>query len=107
MTVGEWLAHRTPRPPAALAERILAVLGSDAHLPDSQAAEVCLAAAARSLDGILSENRFARESALDLLAVDALTTYAFEHASQSGTAVIESLADRTTHLLGQLMTQRV
>jgi hypothetical protein len=68
-----------------------------------------LTAASRALDSLLSAGRFARDSALELLVIDALTTYAYEHASlqpHSATA-LEALAQRGTRLLGQLMTQRV
>jgi hypothetical protein len=89
--------------------QVLSLLGTDADADASETGEICLAAAARSLDSLLSENRFARESALELLAVDALTTYAFEHASQSpdGGRRLDALAARATRLLGQLTTQRV
>lgn len=109
MTVREWITRRAPQAPQTLIARILAALGPDADADVSGAAEVCLAAATRALDGLLSESRFSRESALDLLTVDALTTFAFEHASQSGGNVeeLEALAARGTHLLGQLMSQRV
>lgn len=92
-----------------LARQILAVLGRDADADEARTAEVCLEAAARALDGLLSENRFARESALDLLAIDALTTYAYEHASQSPAAAsrLRLLTERGTQMLGQLMEQRV
>jgi hypothetical protein len=110
VTVREWIAQRTPPPPVALSERMLAALGGDADLPASRTAEVCLAAATRSLDVILSGNCFTREEggALDLLTVDGLTACAFEHASESGSMqALEALAVRGAHQLGQLMTQRV
>lgn len=108
MTVREWIAGRTP-PPPSLANRILAVLGADADADESEAAEICLAAAARALDALLAESRFARDSALELLAIDALTTYAYEHASSSrdGVRRLETFAARGTELLGRLVTQRV
>jgi hypothetical protein len=105
----EWIARRAPAPPATLTRQVLAALGRDADADETQTAELCLAAAARSLDGLLSESRFTRESALDLLAIDALTTYAYEHASQAPDSErrLQSLAERGAQLLGQLMTQRV
>ena len=109
MTVREWIVRRTPAPPASLTERLLTVLGPDADSAESQTAEICLAAAARSLDALLSAGRFARDSALELLVIDALTTYAYEHASlqPNNATALEALAQRGTRLLGQLMTQRV
>ena len=88
---------------------MLALLADDADADAAETADVCLAVAARALDALLAEGRFARESALGLLAIDALTTYAYEHASQSrsGTQRVETLAARGTELLGRLATQRV
>lgn len=108
MTVRDWIARRAPPPPPALTEQVLALLGADADASESRAGELCLAAATRSLDALLSENRFGRDSALELLAIDALTTYAFEHASLSMDREHElaSLTERGTHMLGQLVTQR-
>jgi hypothetical protein len=109
VTVRDWIARRTPGARPALVERVLAALAADADAPELRTAELCLAAAARSLDALLSESRFGRDSALDLLTIDALTTYAFEHASESGAseAQLEALAKRGAHLLGQLTIQRV
>jgi hypothetical protein len=90
-------------------EQVLAALGADADADATRAGEICLAAAARGLDALLSEQRFARESALPLLTVDALTTYAFEHASQGPDSAkrLDALASRAMRMLGQLTTQRV
>jgi len=88
---------------------VFAVLGRDADADESRTADICLVAAARALDALLSENRFDRESALDLLAIDALTTYAYEYASQTRDSdkALQALAERGSQLLGQLVTQRV
>lgn len=108
MTVGDWIASREPQPPPALSREVLQALGAEARLPESRASEVCLAAAARSLDGLLVDARFTRGNALELLAIDALTTYAFEHASESAAArELEALATRGVRVLGQLTAQRV
>ena len=109
MTVREWIAGHTPPPPTSLADRILGMLGDDAESDAVETAEICLAAAARALDSLLAEGRFARDSALELLAIDALTTYAYEHASLSreGIQRLETFAARGTELLGRLVTQRV
>jgi hypothetical protein len=108
-TVRAWLTSRTARVRPALTERLLAALGRDADAPASRTPELCLAAAARSLDSLLSEGRFERDSALDLLTIDALTTYAFEHASESGASEqrLAELARQGAQLLGQLTAQRV
>jgi hypothetical protein len=109
VTVREWIERRTPAAPSTLTRQVLVLLGSDADADEARAADVCLEAAARALEGLLSENRFARESAVELLAIDALTTYAYEHASLTpGSATrLAALTERGTQLLGQLMEQRV
>ena len=109
MTVGDWITRQTHEAPPALILQILSALGADADAPESQAGHHCLAAAARSLDTLLAEHRYSRDHALELLAVDALTTLAFEHASQSpdGDAEVAVLAKQSAHTLGQLIAQRV
>jgi len=84
MTVREWIAGRSATVPSELTTRILALLGTDAEQGAERAGELCLAAATRSLDGLLADGRYGRDSALHLLAIDALTTYAFEHACEAG-----------------------
>ena len=83
MTVGAWLENRTPPAPDALAARVREALGPrwTADAPDAGAA--CEAAAEEILAALLAAGRTGRETALDLLAADALVTYAFEHASES------------------------
>jgi hypothetical protein len=107
--VREWIASRAPRAPQALTARLLAALDSDADAPDARTAEVCLAAATRTLETLLAENRFGRGAAIDLLAIDALTTLAFEHASLHADTEdqIMTLAKESARTLGQLTAQRV
>lgn len=81
MTLAAWLDTRRPAPPAALRERIDAVLGR-ALDADGDAPAACLAAGERLVREIIRANATSRESALDLLAADALVTYAFEAASE-------------------------
>jgi hypothetical protein len=78
MTVGAWLRSRDPAAPEPLTARMLAALGSDAARDVGEAGVVCLDAASRMLEPLLREERPGRESALDLLAADALVTCAFE-----------------------------
>ena len=108
MTVRDWIESR-PRPVSALAERVVLALGEHANAPREQTADVCLSAAARSLESLITSRRFGRDSAVDLLTVDALTTYAFEYAGESATSAAEVavIARRGVQLLGQLTTQRV
>jgi hypothetical protein len=109
VTIRAWITSRTTQAPAELSEQILAVLGSDADAPESRTAELCLASAARALDALLSENRFGRDNARELLAIDALTTLAFEYASQTAESQedLAALARQSVRTLGQLATQRV
>jgi hypothetical protein len=64
-----------------LAARLAEVLGPDAAAPRAQIPEVCIATAESLLRDLLDRPSAGRESALDLLTVDALVTYAFEAAS--------------------------
>ncbi len=81
MTVSDWIASRAADSPPALRRRILAELGDEANVDEARTMEICLGAAARALGAIIDARRFDRAGALDLLVVDALTTYAYEHAS--------------------------
>ena len=104
MTVREWIEQRTPPAPAALVRRMVEFLGDDIAADASNGAELCLAAAERALGGLVKAGHFGRDSALDLLAIDALTTYAFEHASVSAASEKDLLrfTERGARLLGQL-----
>jgi hypothetical protein len=83
MTVGEWLACRTPAPPPALRARLDDALGDSAAALVEDVTESCLLAAERLIEELLQGECTSRESALDLLAADALVTYAFEAAGDS------------------------
>lgn len=104
MTVREWVEQRTPRPPEALVRRMSEFLGDDGSGDASSTADLCLRAAETALAGLLAAQRFGRDSALDLLAIDALTTYAFEHASLSSISEAELLrfTERGARVLGRL-----
>jgi hypothetical protein len=82
-TVADWLEQLTPPPPAALHARLRELL---AHAAARSAAEVptaCLEAGEQRLATLLTERATDRASALDLLAVDALVSYAFEAAAET------------------------
>ena len=102
MTVGSWLRDRTPAPPPRLAERIVDVLGERASRDVNEAPEVCVAAATDLLRDLLARPT-GRESALDLLTVDALVTYAFEAAASEPTSLEARAAQAMTRL--SLVTQ--
>lgn len=80
-TVTDWLVQREPAPPAALLRRLLETLGADAQRDAGDAADACLAAGERLVATVLGGEDANRDYALDLLAADALVTYAFEAAS--------------------------
>lgn len=80
MSLQDWLQTRTPAAPLELAARIQSLAAPFAGQP-AEKASLCLAAAERGLIHLLAQGAGARGSALDLLAIDALVTYAFEAAS--------------------------
>ncbi|GLC27508.1 hypothetical protein [Roseisolibacter agri] len=78
-----WVSERAPTPPPLLTSRIAALY--DGAPPDDRAAvsaEQCVDAAARAVGALLTDGATSRATALDLLAADALATYAFELASE-------------------------
>jgi hypothetical protein len=83
MTVGEWLSQREPQAPRALRARLELALGTDLTTDAGEAGDVCLRAAEQLLVELLKGSCTSRESALELLTVDALVTYAFEALSAS------------------------
>jgi hypothetical protein len=85
VTLGEWLREREPSPPPRLAERIQTALGHRTSAAAADASALCLDAADVLLRDLLARGSAGRESALDLLAVDALVTYAFESAAADPT----------------------
>lgn len=83
ITVADWLEQRSPPPPQALLVRLREMLAPYADLPSAQAPTACLAAGESQLAVLLAHGETARNSALDLLAVDALVSYAFEAAADA------------------------
>src|SRR3954469_17865183 len=82
MTLSGWLDARRPVPPPALRTRIDVALGASLASDADRALEACLSAGERLVESLLRNNATTRESALDLLAADALVTYAFEAGSE-------------------------
>lgn len=80
-TVGAWIAGRDPAPPSALHARLQELLAPWGDRPAAELPEACLAVGERMLDQMLAAGSTSRAAALDLLAVDALITYAFEVAA--------------------------
>ena len=95
MTLQEWLDAREPAQPPELARRI-AELASRGEGGDI--ASQLLDAGERALRAILITGSDTRESALDVLAIDALVTYAFEAAAQEPRRIPVLAADAMTRL---------
>jgi hypothetical protein len=90
VTLREWLRQRAPTAPPDLLARVHETLGSRCDIDAAQASAVCVEAADELLRELLTRPSTGRETALDLLTVDALATYAFEAASDNP----ESLSER-------------
>lgn len=82
MSVPDWLSHREPVPPRVLQDRIEALVRA---VPVQQATpgQTLLAAAELALARLVRTAPADRTSALDLLAIDALVTYALEYATET------------------------
>ena len=80
--VRNWLAHREPSPPRVLRERVEALARAVPERPGDPAGTL-LDAAEAALAGLSRQSADDRATALDLLAVDALVTYALEWVAQA------------------------
>lgn len=98
MTVGDWLSARTPAPPPLLTERLHAALGARLSDRSAHAYEAVLETAESMLADLIALGCAQRDRALDLLAVDALVTYAFEAAAESP----DTLAARATTAMSEI-----
>lgn len=79
MDINEWLRSRRPVPPDQLMARMQSALSNS---PSTSLSESLIGAATRILaDAAHSERANERATALDLLAADALITYAVEAAA--------------------------
>ena len=100
-TVGEWMARLDPVPPPALHRRLCELVATDADRPVGEVPEACLDAGERLLDALLASGSTSRATALDLLAVDALVTYAFQAAADEP-ARLEERAARAMARIAEL-----
>lgn len=100
-TLGAWVDALDPRPPVTLHERLRTLLAPAAHRPVADVAQVCTETGVRLLGEMLATEATGRADALDLLAVDALMTYAFEAAADDSSQ-IESLASDAMVRIGSL-----
>ena len=82
MIVADWLAQRTPVVPEALRERVVFQLGDQCRAPAAGASEACASAGVRVVESLISTECAQRQHAIDLLAADALVTYAIESAAE-------------------------
>ena len=81
----DWLAARIPRPPDELSSALILAVG-DTACTESDIAPALIANAKQLLSTVGTD----RAAALDLLAADALITYAMEAAAESGS--VEAVA---------------
>lgn len=86
-TVGAWIATCEPSPPPALHQRLQEMLAPWAAEPVSAVPDACLTAGESALNTLLASGSTSRATALDLLAVDALVTYAFQLAADDPTRI--------------------
>ncbi|MBL0172610.1 MAG: hypothetical protein IPP90_18255 [Gemmatimonadaceae bacterium] len=100
-TVGTWLAALQPAPPPALVARLTELLMPYLDWPQSRVSDACMAAGEQRLSALLRSGSTERVTALDLLAVDALVTYAFEVAADTPDQ-IESRAARAMQRISAL-----
>ncbi len=109
MTVGEWLACREPAPPVALREHLVDLLRGVIDRDAADIAELFLLAAEQLVADLIRRDCTTRESALDLLAADALVTYAFESAAGQTANLAPRARDamRRIALLGAADRERV
>lgn len=103
MTIGEWLATRQPRPPAALMDGLTNALGPDLERDAGDGASVFLATAEKMLRSLVTAGETGREVAGDLLTIDALTTYALESATETLNELPEFADDSMSRIANIMM----
>jgi len=89
-TLAFWLGGRRPAPPQALATRLGAIVGDEAGSPPATLARL----GAAVLGTVARAGEQGRRHALDLLAADALVTYAFEAQAEADVRGLARLAER-------------
>ncbi|HYK09535.1 MAG TPA: hypothetical protein VEV39_01920 [Gemmatimonadales bacterium] len=85
-----WLSGRKPAAPAALAVRLADAVGNEAGAPPSTLAFL----GDHLLGRVAAATTQDRRQALDLLAADALVTYAFEAQAEADVRGLTSLAEK-------------
>jgi hypothetical protein len=81
-----------PAPPPALHRRLCDLVAPSATRAVAEVPEACLEAGEQLLDDLLASGSTSRATALDLLAVDALITYAFQAAADDPVRLEERAA---------------
>ena len=98
LTVGDWIEQADPAPPPALHARLRDLLAPHGARPAAEAPDACLEAGERLLDALLASGSTSRATALDLLAVDSLVTYAFQAAADQPSRMEERAARAMTRI---------
>jgi hypothetical protein len=98
VTIRAWLADRTPPPPPRLRERIEEAFGDALDCTAWEVPAHGVSAAETLLADLLARPTPGRASALDLLTVDALVTYAFEGAAAEPASLAARAEDAMTRL---------
>ncbi|HEY6807534.1 MAG TPA: hypothetical protein VI160_02005 [Gemmatimonadales bacterium] len=91
--LSHWLDARRPAPPPALRAHLDAALAADPG-PDAPLADQLATLGRRLLERVAEAPGQPRAQALDLLAADALVTYAFEAQGETDVAGLAALAER-------------
>ena len=102
---GAWLAAHSEQPPAALRARLDGILNAPSATSDAPVAPALLDAGGKLLSTILGSGTTQRDAALDLLAADALVTYAFEAAAEEP-ATIDARAAAAMRAISALVDER-
>ena len=99
MNADAWVAARARGVPEALGARVRAALSAQ-RTAEEPIADILLDAAVSTLGDALSAPEMTRANALDVLAADALATYAFEAAAEAGD--LPGCADRALGRIAKL-----
>ncbi len=91
-SVGDWLRNLEPPPPEALRARIFELVEPFSSQSVSMVPDLFLDAGERLLHKLLRSGTTTRDAALELLAVDALVTYAFQAAASESWTLDERAA---------------
>lgn len=82
-TVSQWLHALSPPPPPVLLARLVDLLEPYGGESVSRVPDICVDVGEELLTSLLASGSTSRACALDLLAVDALVTYAFQAAADA------------------------